>query len=317
MDLNHVAVFVRVVETGSFSAAATALGLRRSSVSRNVAALEDALGIRLLQRTTRRLALTDAGRAYHDRAKDALAALGEARESVAALGAAPRGLVRVTAPLDLADGLAAATGPFLAAHPGVRVDVLLTARVVDIVAEGVDLAIRAGALKDSSLVARRLGAIEYGLFASPRYLEGAGRPRRLSEVAHHACVLYRAGGATATWRMDGPRGPEQVTVRGRVDCDDLAFVRAMLLADGGIGWAPTYMFDPLVQSGALERVLPRLSLGHSAVHVVWPSRRFEAAAVVAYRAAIEATLPRVFEVGSPSSRARSPTGSARSTKSTK
>src|SRR5512137_381587 len=294
VDLNRVRVFLRVVEAGSFTAAAAALGVRKSSVSRSVAALEAELGIRLLQRTTRRIHLTDAGRAYHDRARDALAGLEEARQEVSALGAAPRGVVRVTAPVDLAGAIAEVTDRFVRAFPDVRVEVSLTARVVDLVREGFDLAVRAGVLADSSLLARRLGDTDLGLYASPAYLEAAGRPRRLADLERHECVLYRAGGTAATWRLSGPRGEEQVHVRGRIDADEFEFVQAMVLAGSGIGLAPVFRLAPLVEAGELERVLPRLVQRGASVHVVWPSRRFEPAAVVRYRQALEASLPRAL-----------------------
>ena len=292
MDLNRITAFVRVVDAGSFTAAAAALGVRKSSVSRSVAALEADLGIRLLQRTTRRLALTDAGRAYYDRARDALAGLDEARQVVSTLGAEARGIVRVTAPVDLAADLAAVTAAFLRAHPGVRVETLLTARYVDLVKEGVDLAVRAGPLTDSSLLARRLGDTELVLVASPGYLDAAGRPRRLGDLARHECILYRAGGGATTWRLSGPRGEEEVTVRGRVDTDELAFVRAMARAGAGIGLLPVTFVGPLVAAGALERVLPRHARRSSPVHVVWPSRRLEPAAVRLFREALAEALPR-------------------------
>ncbi|HEX9051227.1 MAG TPA: LysR substrate-binding domain-containing protein [Anaeromyxobacter sp.] len=293
MNLNRIGVFVRVVEAGSFTGAATALGVRKSSVSRSVSALEGALGIRLLQRTTRRLALTDAGRAYYERARDALAGLEEAGHAVSALGAEPRGPVRFTAPVDLAGDLAPIVSTFLRAHPAVRVEALLTARYVDLVKEGFDLAVRAGPLTDSSLLARRIGQTEQGLFAAPAYLDAAGRPRRLADLASHECVLYRAGGPTATWRLAGPRGDDEVTVRGRADSDEFAFVRAMLVAGYGIGLAPVHLFAPLVESGALERVLPRHARRSAPVHLVWPSRRFEPAAVSLFREALADALPRI------------------------
>ena len=286
MDLNRVTTFLKVVETGSFTAAAAALGVQKSSVSRGVAALEAELGIRLLQRTTRRLSLTDAGRAYHDRARDALAGLEEAREAVSSLGAEPRGLVRVTAPVDLAGPLATVTRAFLARYPAVRVEMVLTARLVDLVREGFDLAVRAGVLTDSSLLSRRIGATDLGLFASPAYLDRAGRPRRPADLEAHECVLFRAGGSSATWRLSGPRGDEPVAVRGRIDTDEFAFVLAMLRAGQGIGLAPVFEFGPLVAAGELERVLPRHVQRGAAVHVVWPSRRYEPAAVVRFREAL-------------------------------
>jgi DNA-binding transcriptional LysR family regulator len=290
VDLNRVAAFARVVETGSFTAAASALGVRKSSVSRSVAALEADLGIRLLQRTTRRLSLTEAGHAYYDRARDALAGLDEAREAVSSLGTEPRGLVRFTAPVDLADELAPITGQFLREHPRVRVEALLTGRYVDLVKEGFDLAVRAGVLADSSLLARKLGDSDLGLFASPDYLEGRGRPRRVADLAHHDCILYRAGGGKATWRLQGRHGEERVSVQGRVDADELTFVRGMLLAGSGIGFVPVYLFAPLVESGQLERVLPQYAHHGSAIHIVWPSRRFEPAAVSLFRDAIASSL---------------------------
>jgi DNA-binding transcriptional LysR family regulator len=294
VDLNRIAVFARVVEGGSFTAAATALGVRKSSVSRSVAALEAELGIRLLQRTTRRLSLTDAGRDYFERARDALAALDEAQQAVSSLGAEPRGVVRVTAPVDLAGELAGVTSAFLRAHPAVRVEMFLTARFVDLVKEGFDLAVRAGPLTDSSLLARKLGDSDLGLFASPAYLARVGRPRRLADLARHDCVAYRAGGAAVAWRLSGPGGEEEVLIRPRVDTDEFAFVRTMLLAGFGVGLAPLTMLAPLADRGELERVLPRYARRSSPVHVVWPSRRFEPAAVALFREALTEALPRAL-----------------------
>ncbi len=294
MDLNRIAVFARVVDAGSFTAAAVALGVRKSSVSRSVAALEAELGIRLLQRTTRRLALTDAGRAYYDRARDALAALDEAQNAVSSLGTEPRGHVRVTAPVDFAGDLAAVTTAFARAYPAVRVEVSLTPRVVDLVKEGFDLAVRAGPLTDSSLLSRKLGESELGLFASPAYLDAAGRPRRLADVARYECILHRSGSGAATWRLTGPRGEEEVVAKGRVDTDEFAFVRSMVLAGFGIALAPLTLFRALVDTGEVERVLPRFARRSAPVHVVWPSRRFEPAAVALFRDALMKELPRAI-----------------------
>ena len=296
MDLNRIAVYARVVEAGSFTAAAAALGVRKSSVSRAVAALEADLGIRLLQRTTRKLSVTDAGRAYYDRVRDALAGLEEGRQVVAALGTEPRGRVRVTAPVDLAAELATVTAAFLRDHPEVQVEALLTARAVDLVEEGFDLAVRAGALGDSSLLARRLGDADLGLFASPAYLRTAGRPRRPADLGRHECVLHRAAGGVATWRLTGPDGEIEVAVRGRAETDEFAFVRSMLLAGFGIALAPVLLLQPLVKAGQLERVLPRWASRGSSLHLVWPSRRFEPAAVALYRDALAAALPRALGI---------------------
>lgn len=295
MDLNRIAVFARVVETGSFTAAAAALEIRKSSVSRAVAALEADLGIRLLHRTTRKLSLTDAGRSYYAHAHDALAALEEARQAVSSLGAEARGIVRVTAPVDLAGDLAAVAQAFLREHPEVRIETSLTARYVDLVKEGFDLAVRAGTLVDSSLLARKVRDTEVGLFASPAYLAEAGRPRRLADLASHACILYRAAAGTATWRLTGPRGDEHVVVHGRVDTDEFAFVRAMAASGAGIAFGPVAMFAPLVATGGLERVLPRYAQRSAPLHIVWPSRRFEPAAVALFREALAEALPHALD----------------------
>ncbi len=292
MDLHRIAAFARVVEAGSFTGAAEALGVRKSSVSRAVAGLEAALGIRLLQRTTRRLSLTDAGRAYYERARDALASLEEAQQAAAALGAGPRGLVRLTAPTDLAGGVAPVVADFLGAHPAVRVEVSLTPRLVDLVKEGFDLAVRAGPLTDSSLLARKLADTELGLFAAPAYLARAGRPRRLADLVRHECVLYRSPGGTARWRLSGPRGEEEVVVRGRVEGDEFAFVRAVVEAGMGVAFAPVGMFAAAVEARRAERVLPAFAQRTAPVHVVWPSRSFEPAAVALLREALVAALPR-------------------------
>jgi DNA-binding transcriptional LysR family regulator len=292
MDLNRIAVFAQVVEAGSFTAAAQALGVRKSSVSRSVAALEAELGVRLLQRTTRRLSLTDAGRAYHARVRDALAGLEEAEQAAAAQGAEPRGMVRLTAPTDMGPGLAPVVAAFLRANPAVRVEVSLTPRFVDLVKEGFDLAVRAGPLADSSLLARKVADTELGLFAAPAYLARAGRPRRVADLARHECVLYRAPGGAARWRLEGPRGAEEVAVQGRVETDEYAFVRAVVEAGLGLALAPIGQFAALVEAGGVERVLPAHAQRSAPVHVVWPSRSYEPAAVSLLREALLEALPR-------------------------
>jgi len=292
MDLNRIAVFGQVIEAGSFTSAARALGVRKSSVSRSVAALEAELGIRLLQRTTRKLSLTDAGRTYYERTRDALAGLEEAQKAAAALGAVPRGLVRLTAPTDLGVALAPIVATFLRAHPAVRVEVSLTARIVDLVKEGFDLAVRAGSLQDSSLLVHKLADTELGLFAAPAYLDQAGRPRRLADLARHECVLYRSTGGAARWRLAGPRGEEEVQVHGRVESDEFAFVRSAMESGLGVALGPVSAFAASVQSGSAERVLPSFALQSAPVHIVWPSRRFEPAAVTLLRGALVHALPR-------------------------
>lgn len=274
-DLNDVVALVRVVEAGSFTGAAAQLGLPKSAVSRRVARLEEALGVRLLQRTTRSLHLTDAGVAYHARAAGALAALGEARDVATEATGEPRGTVRLTAPSDLGGGVVAEVlARFGREYPKVCVDVELTGRLVDLVAEGFDLAIRAGQLRDSSLVARRLGEAHQVLVASPEYIKRRGAPKTVAELAKHECILWRSRQGEAKWTLEGPRGAETVVVRGSLAGDDFTFVRAVAAQGGGIGLVPVPGTVPDFESGRLVPVLPEFHGPSSPVHLVYPSARF-------------------------------------------
>src|SRR5450432_3748982 len=192
MDLNHVAVFIRVVELESFTAAAKQLGLPKSSVSRTVTRLEEDLGVRLLQRTTRTLHLTEAGHAYYERARVALTGLEEAASAATDMSTVPRGVVRVTAPGDLGVlNLADIVWRFSRAYPLVHIELSLSSRFVDLVAEGFDLAVRAGKLTDSTLIARKIGSDSLGIFAAQSYLKRRGRPKAFSALTEHDCVLFR------------------------------------------------------------------------------------------------------------------------------
>jgi DNA-binding transcriptional LysR family regulator len=276
VDLNRIATFVRVVEAGSFTAAAAALGLPKSSVSRNVARLEDDLGVRLLQRTTRKLQLTEAGRLYFEHVNAALGGLDEASRAVTELSREPHGTVRVTAPPDLATSyLADVFARFQRRHPRIRVDLNLSSRVVDLVGEGYDLAIRAGRLTDSSLVGRKIGDSELGLFASPDYLARRGTPVHPADLAAHDCVIYRVGGAPGPWRLTGPDDEQIVAVSGPFVSDDIGFLRHVVATGLGIGLLPTFRLpEPNAAHDALVRVLPDYAVRGSALHVLWPSARY-------------------------------------------
>ena len=293
MDLNRAATFVKVVQLGSFTAAAKALGLPKSSVSRAVAALEADLGVRLLQRTTRQLHLTDAGRDYVERASGALATLEEAAACVSERGDAPRGRVRMTAAKDADVLLAPLLARFVQRHPLVQVDVLLTSRRVDLVEEGVDLALRGGVLEDSSLVARKVVDSELGLFASPQYLRRAGRPRALADLARHAFVLYRTDLGRATLKLRGPAGEEAVEVHGRLSADESGFLVAAAAAGAGVVLVPTHLAAPGLASGALERVLPAYAL-HAGAHLVVPPGRHVPTRVALLRDFLAAELKPLF-----------------------
>ena len=272
MDLNRAATFLRVVEAGGFTAAGLALGLPTSSVSRSVAKLEADLGVVLLERTTRRVSLTNVGRAYFERVREALAGLDEA--TAAALDAArePHGIVRIAVPPDFAPALAPVIARFLRTYPKIRIELSASARAAELVGEHADLGIAVGRLPDSSLMSRRIGETAHHLYAAPSYLDARGRPKLLAELARHDAILLRSG--VARWELSGPRGVEAVDVTGIVAADHLGFVVDATLAGLGIALLPAFSTAVHVASGALAQVLPRFSttiqlqlLTHAARHV--------------------------------------------------
>src|SRR5687768_10841065 len=188
MDLNEIVVFAQVVRSGSFSAAAAKLGMPKSTVSRKVSELEERLKARLLQRTTRKLSLTDVGRTYYDYCARIAAEVADAERAVSSLQDAPRGLLRVTAGAN-ATFLGPIVSDFLARYPEVQLELFCTTRTVDLVEERFDLAIRAGALADSSLIGRSLGSGKWFLVATPEYLKKRGRPRKPEDLKKHECLL--------------------------------------------------------------------------------------------------------------------------------
>lgn len=291
MDLNRASLFVKVVEEGGFSAAARAAGLPKSSVSRSVALLESELGARLLQRSTRRVELTDVGRAFYERAVHAVRDIEDAVRTVTDLQAQPRGLVRVTAPLDAGSYLLAPLLPrFTAEQPGIHVEVMLTSRVVDLLEERVDFALRAAPVRDGSLVARRLGNVETGLFAAPGYLKKRGTPRTFAALAEHECVLFRPERGRAYWTLAGPSGDETVAVRGSIGADDFTFVYRAALAGAGIALIPAFLGIEAEARGDLVRIFPGRRLDAGAFHLVYPSARHLPRRAVVFRDFILKTL---------------------------
>ncbi|HTR51805.1 MAG TPA: LysR family transcriptional regulator [Kofleriaceae bacterium] len=281
MDYNDLALFTRVVERGSFTGAARATGLPKSSVTRGIARLERELGVRLIQRTTRQRGITEAGRDLYERVRGAVGALEEASSAVREHGREPRGVVRVTAPNDAAlMGLPEVVARLVAKYPSIHVELVLTSRVIDLVAEGVDLAIRAGKLADSSLVARKVGTTHAGLFASKEYLAKRGRPRRLGELAAHDAVMFRGRGGRTTWTLEGGARTETVDVTGPISSDDFSFSLRAIAAGLGIGPLPLFVGCP---QAALERVMPRYRFPGGPMHVVMPSASFVPARVAIVR----------------------------------
>jgi len=283
MDLNLLAAFEAVARTRSFTGAAGELRLPKSSVSRAVSRLESDLGVQLLLRTTRKVAPTAAGTALYDRIAPLLGGVRSALEAVPRAEEEPAGELRVTAPVDLGVlFLAEVLTRYAARYPAVSVDLVLTGRVVDLVAEGFDMALRvAPALRDSSLVARRAARFTLQLFASPLYLARRGTPRSEADLEGHEWVIFAPQGKR--FRLEGPRGPVEVAPRGRIRCDDLLFVRDALRAGAGIGLLPAFVAEPEVAAGTLVRVLPRHERSGGNLYVVTPAARHVPRKVTAFR----------------------------------
>jgi DNA-binding transcriptional LysR family regulator len=291
MDLNRAAVFVRVVDEGGFTAAARVLRLPKSSVSRSVALLEQELGARLLQRSTRKVRLTEAGTAFYERAARGIAGVEEAADAVGDLQGTLRGRIRVTAPPDAGVWmLAPLVARFVAMHPGVHVELALTGRVVDMVTEGFDFAFRAAPMHDSSLVARKLAPVEVGLWAAPGYLARRGTPVAVAELAQHDCLMFRADHGHVRWTLLGPEGEQSVEVSGPVGADDFAFLQQMAIAGAGIALLPAFLCRAASGAGALTRVLPDRATRPGAFHLVYPSARYLPQRAVAFRDFILAEL---------------------------
>jgi DNA-binding transcriptional LysR family regulator len=284
-DLNQVSAFVRVMEAGSFTAAGRALGLPKSSISRRVTALEKSLRVRLLQRGTRKLVLTEAGRLYFERARAALGGLHDANLAVMDMSQEIAGPIRFTSGGDNTGLIAGLLGEFLGRYPGVQIEVALTPRRVDLVAEGFDLALRAGPLVDSSLVVRRLGRSDGALFASPAYLRKAGRPRGVSDLARHRFVLFGDPQQRGQLRLTGPQGEESVPITGPLVVDDMAFAADAIAAGVGIGLVPEAYFGFMHHGPRrsarrnLVRVLPDHYMPGREVSLVSPPTAYEPARV--------------------------------------
>lgn len=285
IQLDDLDVFVRVIEAMSMSAAARALGVPKSTVSRAVSRLEDTLRVRLVQRTSRALAPTDAGRALFAEAQPHVIALRSASNVVSELVEVPRGPLRVTAPNDLATVfLADVFSHFAHRYPEVSLEVVLTPRTVDIVSEGFDVAIRAGVLRDSSLVARRVADADAAVFASPAYLARRGIPRSPEDLAGHECVLFRPTRGKSRWTLENAKGDKTVVeVSGRIGCDDFGFARSVALAGGGIALMPGFLGLEAVREGRLVRLLPQLSARIGALYLVHASGRHVPRKITVFR----------------------------------
>ena len=279
-----ITAFARVVEAGSFARAAERMGVSVSSVSRQVAELEAHLDVRLLNRTTRRLSLTESGQAFFDRCVQLLADLEEAEVAVTSASIVPRGTLRLTCSATFGSRhLAPAIAAFASRHPQMRFDVELSERVVDLVEEGFDLAVRIGSTGSQNLVGRKLGTTRILCCASPSYLERHGEPRTPEELAKHACMSYEYLPNRNVWSFRDPSGGERnVRIAGPAHANNGRFLEALAAEGAGVSREPDFIVGPDVRAGRLKPILVDFEPPPLPIYVVYPSRRHLSAKVRAF-----------------------------------
>lgn len=275
MDLTSLEGFVKVVQTGSFTRAADTLHTQKARLSRVVRQLERELSVRLLERSTRSLSLTEAGREFFERAQAILASVDDARQAMQRIHGEPQGTLRLTCGVEF--GLVAVSGwiaDYLAAYPHVQVDADYSNRVVDIVHEGYDLAVRVGPLSDSSLAARRLGLLDYGLYASADYLRRNGRPAGPQDLGTHALVVYAGAAPQGQWQMTRGDDTQQLKLQPRLRVNTSLAARDAIQRGLGIGLLPSRVAEHDGQIELLQRVLPDWGVPEVPVHAVFASARY-------------------------------------------
>ncbi len=281
MDLDAIAVFVKVVEVGSFSGAARLLKMPKTTVSAKVAALEKRLGTILIQRTTRKLFVTEAGEQYFRHCANAVREIELGESALLAAQSAPTGVLKITAPIDLGHTLLPRiVHAYLEQYPGTSVELVLSNRISDLVGEGIDLAIRAGRLEDSSMIARRFMPITIKLWASLSYLAGAGSPAHPRELAKHRLLALSS---MRTSHLTNGKATAPVEIASRVVTDDFETVKALLIAGEGIGWLPDFIVADAVSAGTLAPVLPAWMMEDvGGFSFVYPGKKYASPKVQAF-----------------------------------
>ncbi len=283
-QLEAVRVFAAVAEFLSFREAALALGLPRSTVSRHIGLLESALGARLLQRTTRRVSLTNAGELFFAEVTPALQSIGDAGRRLLDAQGEPRGLLRLSATPSAAERVGALMLDFVEQNPHVRVDLDFSDRQIDLVAEGFDLAIRTGRLADSTLVARQVGEGASGYYASAQYVRSRPRLLRPAQLTGHDCIVFTGSSRGGRWAFVVGKRAQSVAVHGRIVTSSLAVAKLAVLRHHGISWLPEPLARAEVRAGRLIPVLTKFWPASTPIQIVYPSARHLAPQV---RAAIE------------------------------
>jgi DNA-binding transcriptional LysR family regulator len=273
--IDAMRTFVRVAQRQGFARASRELRVSPATVTKQVAALEGRIGTRLFDRTTRRVVLTEAGRIYLERCLECLQAVDDADASISELSAAPRGKLRISAPVDLQAHLSRVLGSFMRMHPQISVDLRLSNRAVDLVNEGFDVAIRAAATLDGPYVARLLTTLPFGVYASPRYLREHGRPRTPADLARHRAVIFVEPRPWDTLVFERGRRQVRVNLVPAFASNSGDACRDMVVAGTGVVAAPSFLMQDAVEEGHVEQILRDWTLAPLAkLWAVYPQRRF-------------------------------------------
>jgi len=293
VSLAGLPVFAQVVESGGFTAASAVLGLTPSAVSRQVSQLEDRLGARLLNRTTRRISLTEIGAAYYERARAALDILAEAEQAVVDLSAAPSGVLKISMPSIFGSFHIAPILPdFVDRHPDITLEVSISDRFVDLVEEGLDVAVRVAELRDSSLVARRIAPFRRLVCASPHYVARCGQPESPDDLDDHDCLVLTSYQPRGHWQFGPGRAPRSIPVTGSIASNSVDVLLRAALAGTGLVQLPSYVLSNAIKTGALLPLLTGFEADNRNVYAVYPASRHLSPKVRAFVDYLAETLGR-------------------------
>ena len=279
-DLRRMVIFYHVVDTQSFSGAARQLGIARSAVSRHISLLEKSIGVRLLNRTTRRLSLTEQGETYFQSCARIVAEAEMAAHRVSELQDEPVGTLKVTAPSSLGNPLVTPlVSEFMQRYTTLNVELLLDDQVVDMVKEGIDVSIRVGWLDDSNFIARKLGDMPRLLCASPGYIEQQGKPESPAELAKHECIIFTRLPTPHHWTFNRNNREERIQVKGRLRTNNADAIRTALMDGMGVGTLSSFLVGSDIQAGRLVHLLPDYDCGTAGIYAVYQDRHYQQAKV--------------------------------------
>lgn len=289
--LTSMSIFRRVAETENFSVVAREMGLSQPTVSKQVAALEKHLNVKLINRSTRQLSLTEVGKQYYQRCVHILDEIAECESKTRNQQSQPTGMLRINTPVTFGElKIEQHLWKFLEDYPELKIDLIMDDHYVDLVKQGVDVAIRVGPLTDSSLIARKIGTSPRVTVASPQYLKKNGEPKSPHELSSHNCIVYMLLATLNEWHFDGPKGKESVQVSGRFSVNNPRIIREAVLADQGIAVTPIWLMEEYIKSGQVTVILQDYKPTPLEIHALYPARRFVPAKVRHFIDYLEAKL---------------------------